>query len=317
MELRDLRYFVVVAEHRNLAHAAEALDLSATALGKSLRRLEKSVGGKLVQRAAKGVALTAVGTSLLNRIAPLQGMLNDVRHEAASLVQGRAGHINVGSSAGTQEHRLANAYVSLQKESPAITLTVTVSDNIVLSKALHKGELDFCLAGPRSLPPTEFVREHLYDDPFVVYASARHRLAKRRQVSIEELAGERWATSNSTSLPQWQALFRVFENNGLPAPCIALKTNSAAFSTFAIAHSNLVGLSSIAHLRREALKLPLFELTVKELFPVRRIFIIYRKGAYLSPAAQRLIEILKAQAREGSDGTRGRRDAEHARAHGH
>ncbi len=44
MELRDIRYFAVVAEKQNIAHAAEALGLSATALSKSLRRLEKSVG---------------------------------------------------------------------------------------------------------------------------------------------------------------------------------------------------------------------------------------------------------------------------------
>ena len=50
MEIRDLRYFVAVAEHRNLARAAEALDLSPTALGKSLRRLEQSVGAKLTSR---------------------------------------------------------------------------------------------------------------------------------------------------------------------------------------------------------------------------------------------------------------------------
>jgi hypothetical protein len=61
MELRDIRYFAVVAEHLNIGRAAEALDLSATALTKSLRRLEKSVGEKLVQRAPKGVSLTAVG----------------------------------------------------------------------------------------------------------------------------------------------------------------------------------------------------------------------------------------------------------------
>lgn len=44
MELRDIRYFAVVAEHLNIGRAAEALDMSATALTKSLRRLEKSVG---------------------------------------------------------------------------------------------------------------------------------------------------------------------------------------------------------------------------------------------------------------------------------
>ena len=91
MELRDIRYFAMVAEHQNIGRAAEALDLSATALTKSLRRLEKSVGAKLVQRAAKGVALTAVGTALLARINPLQGTMADVRHEAADLARGEAG----------------------------------------------------------------------------------------------------------------------------------------------------------------------------------------------------------------------------------
>ena len=48
MELRDLKYFAIVAEHQNVGRAAEALGLSATALSKCLRRLEKSVGAKLV-----------------------------------------------------------------------------------------------------------------------------------------------------------------------------------------------------------------------------------------------------------------------------
>lgn len=103
-----------------MGRAAEALDLSATALSKCLRRLEKSVGAKLVQRTSNGVALTAVGTALLTRIGPLHGILNDVRHEAADLAQGRAGHLHVGASLGPNEGRLVHAYVSLLKKSPGI-----------------------------------------------------------------------------------------------------------------------------------------------------------------------------------------------------
>src|SRR5262245_27331042 len=109
MEIRDLRYFVAIAEHQNIGRAAEALDLSPTALGKSLRRLEQSVGTKLTTRSPKGVALTAVGAALLKRIGPLEGMVNDVRHEAANLAQGRAGHVTVGVSQGTGENLLASA----------------------------------------------------------------------------------------------------------------------------------------------------------------------------------------------------------------
>src|SRR5262245_39212455 len=68
MELRDIEYFAVVAEHGNVRRAAEALDLSPPALSKSLRRLEKSVGAKLVKRTPKGVELTDVGVAMVGQV---------------------------------------------------------------------------------------------------------------------------------------------------------------------------------------------------------------------------------------------------------
>ena len=297
MEIRDLQYFAIVAEHQNMGRAAEALHLSATALSKCLRRLEKSVGAKLIQRAPKGVALTAVGAVLLTRIGPLQGILNDVRREAADLAQGQAGHINVGVSPGGPENFVADACVSLSKESMSISLKVFAADNSILSKWLHKGEMDFCIAGPRSYSSKEFITEHIYDDPFVVFASAHHRLAKRKQVSTTDLDGERWA---SLINPQRQTAFRIFEANGLPVPPISLDTNSPAVRLSAIAYSNYLGLISRQLLRREAHRYPLAELPVREFTLASTMSIVYRKGAYLSPAAQRLIEILKTQGKKMS-----------------
>ncbi len=302
MELRDLRYFVAVAEHLNLGRAAEALDLSATALGKSLRRLEKSVGAKLVQRTSKGVAPTAVGAALLNRIGPLQGMLNDVRQEATDLAQGHAGHIRVGINMGVNEDVLAHAYVCLLKESPAITLDVTVDDNSVLSKTLHKGDVDICIAAPRTFAPAEFVFEHLYDVPTVVFASAHHRLAKYKQLSVTDLVGERWASSNSTARSHWQALFQLFERNRLPLPVVALNTSAPRLRTIAVAYSDYLGLTVRPVLQQQMSAYPLVELPIKELAHIHAMSIIYRKGGYLSPAVRRLTEILKMQAKVRSDG---------------
>jgi DNA-binding transcriptional LysR family regulator len=302
MELRDLRYFVTVAEHRNIGRAAESLDLSATALGKSLRRLERNVGAKLVQHARGGVALTAVGAALLDRIGPLQGMLNDVCHEAADLAQGRAGHIHVGAAFGAPENMVAEACVSLANESSSITLKVSAFPNPDLSNWLHKGELDFCVTGPQSFSASEFVREVLYDDPFVVLASANHRLAKNKHVSIADIADERWASVSIIFNRHWQALVQAFEHYGLPLPILALETNSHAVRMQAIAYSKYLGITTRQFLRQEALRYPLVELPVKEMSLVRPTAIIYRKGAYLSPAALRLIEILKAKAKNNTDG---------------
>lgn len=297
MDLRDLQYFAVVAEHQNMGRAAEVLDLSATALSKCLRRLEKSVGAQLIQRAPKGIVLTAAGAALLKRIGTLQGTLNDVRHEAVDLAHGRAGHVHVGAF-GPNEGRLAHAYVALLKEAPSITLKVAAGDNNVFSNMLHKGQIDFCITGPRLLSPAEFVLEQLYDDSIVVVAAAHHRLAILKQLSVTDLAGERWVSQDNMALPHWQELFRVFERNRLPQPVIALEASSTHLRTIAVAYSDLLGLFNRQTLHQEMRRYRLVELPVKEFSHSQTVLIAYRKGAYLSPAALRLIAILKAQAKE-------------------
>ncbi len=298
MELRDIRYFAVVAENQNVAHAAEKLGLSATALSKSLRRLEKSVGAKLVKRASNGIALTTVGAALLARIGPLQGMLNDVRHEAADLAEGRAGLVHVGAGTGGPEGFLMEACIALSREASRITLKVSILHGDVLMDALRKGEIDFFVAGTRATSATDIVQEHLYDDQYVIFASASHRLAGRKRITLADLAGERWASTTTTLRPHWQQLLRALTNKGLPAPVIALETNSQALRIRAIAFSDYLGISSGQFVRQEARKFPLVELPMKEITHVRRMSIIYRKDGYLSPAARRLIEMLKAQAQE-------------------
>jgi len=64
MELRDIEYFAVLAEHGNVGRAAAALGISQPALSKCLQRLETALATKLVDRTTKGVELTAEGTAL-------------------------------------------------------------------------------------------------------------------------------------------------------------------------------------------------------------------------------------------------------------
>src|SRR5687767_28790 len=98
MDLRDIEYFAVLAEHGQLVRAAEALGLSQPALSLSLRRLEKSAQAKLVKRTPKGVELTAVGTALLSHVRRLRLARDDLAREVADLAQGRAGNLRIGAS---------------------------------------------------------------------------------------------------------------------------------------------------------------------------------------------------------------------------
>ena len=88
MELRDIEYFAVIAEHGHLGRAADALGLSQPALSKSLRRLEHALHVKLVKRTPKGVELTAEGSVLLLRVRELRLSLQGVAREIADMSSG-------------------------------------------------------------------------------------------------------------------------------------------------------------------------------------------------------------------------------------
>src|SRR6185436_19518971 len=104
--LRDIEYFAVVAEHRHVGRAAEALGLSQPALSRSLTRLERSLETKLFTRTPKGVELTVVGTAFLSHAQRLRLSLDENEHEVHDPTKGRAAQLRVGANSHPVEHVL-------------------------------------------------------------------------------------------------------------------------------------------------------------------------------------------------------------------
>jgi DNA-binding transcriptional LysR family regulator len=294
MELRDIEYFAVVAEHGNVRRASEALGLSPPALSKSLRRLEQSMQAKLVDRTAKGVALTPVGTALLAQVQRLRVTLRDIKREAEDLSQGRAGHLRIGVGATTVED-LPEAYTALLKAAPSLTGQVIVADNDVMVPALRNGELDLIFNVIPDAPYDGCFQEHLFDDEFVVCASADHRLAKRKRVAISDLVQERW-TLSAPAVLNVQHVHRAFHDAGLPPPRVAIEARPVRLRLQICAATSLLSFNARRTLHQVAPRFRLKELPVAELRWRRAMGVIYRKDSYLSPAARRLIQHLRTAA---------------------
>ena len=296
-QLRDIEYFSVVAEHGNLGRAAEALGLSQPALSKSLRRLEKSMEAKLVKRTFKGVELTAVGAALFSHVRRLRFALDDVTREVADLTHGRTGHLRVGTAPSLSICLLPTACATLLKEAPRVTFKVTDLDRETALSALRHGELDFTLHALQPSRREDLAEEYLCEEEFVVCAFTGHRLAKKQQVTLADLAQERWAVNASSAVPV-QRLRQSFLDAGLPPPEIAVESNALPLRLELLASSDLLGLAAKSLVREAAARSGLVEIPVKSWTYTHRAGVIYRKDAYLSPAARRFIEILKATAKE-------------------
>ena len=295
--LRDIQYFAVVAEHGHLGRAAESLGLSQPALSMSLRRLERFMQTKLVKRTPKGVDLTASGEAVFAHARRLRLSVEDISREVADLSQGRAGHLRIGTAAGFAIHLMPTACAALLKEAPKATLKITIGDRNASLTGLRNGELDLAIITMQAPLHDDMVEERLYDEEYVVYAASNHRLAKHRQLTLADLTQERWAMG-AINGPSERRLSQAFADADLPAPIITIETTNLHLRHHLVAASDLLAFSPRRVVRYAAAHLQVAELRVKDLAYTRRVGVAYRKDAYLSPAAKRFIEILKATAKE-------------------
>jgi DNA-binding transcriptional LysR family regulator len=299
MDLRDIEYFAVLAEHGQMVRAAEALGLSQPALSLSLRRLEQSAQTKLVKRTPKGVELTAVGAALLKHVRRLRVARDDLAREVADLAQGRAGYLRVGTGPATADGFLTTASVALLRDAPQITLETTIAATTdALLPLLRNGELDIVVNHIAQSPHHDLALEPLWDDEFVVYASTHHPLARRKSVKLADLVHERWASTAASASKAWQSLERTFAERGLPAPQFSLISDSVMLRHRTVSATGMLGIGSRGMVEASAAALRLKIIPITDMKWIRPVAVVYRKDAYLSPAARRFIEILKTTAKE-------------------
>ena len=96
LDLRDLRYFEVIAELGHMGRAARALNRTQPALTGCVRRLEATLGTTLFERIGRNIRLTAAGEALLARARSLRIASEDAMREIADLGKGLAGLVRIG-----------------------------------------------------------------------------------------------------------------------------------------------------------------------------------------------------------------------------
>ncbi|MEV5962869.1 LysR substrate-binding domain-containing protein [Kribbella sp. NPDC051952] len=189
MELRQLRYFVGVAEELHFGRAAERLYISTPTLSQQIKQLEREVGTALLIRHSRGVELTPAGQVFLARaretIQAAGLVLKDTRR-AAGLDEPvlRLGLLNGVPG------RLPAALEQLATERfPTSTVTLEAGTTTDQLRMLTAGEIDLGLVRtPLTLPPA-MTSEHLADEELGVLLTATHPLAANTELTLDDLTG--------------------------------------------------------------------------------------------------------------------------------
>lgn len=292
MELRDLEYFRIVAQLGHIGRAADKLGLTQPALSKSVARLEAAVGARLFERTSRGVILTQVGTALIARATHIHTAVDGALREARDLSSGVSGQLRIGTGPTAGEHLLPSVCAELMRGSPGLFIQIVVGLSDVLLAALERGELDLVFGSfpePR-IPGMAY--ESLGEDVLTVFTRKRHALARARKIDLSQLASVRWALPNA-SVTSRRTLQHVLETHRLPAPDVALESNSTQVLLAAVARSDMVGYLPTGAVRASGAMRELALLNVAPLQIKRSLGVISQPGAYLPPVAARLMSALR------------------------
>ena len=189
MNLRDLRYFVALAEARHFGKAAERSFVSQPTLSAQIKKLENYLGVQLIERQPRKVTLTEMG----QRILPLARRILQESDEIVSVARNEhdplSGRLNVAFIPTIGPYLLPLVARKLRKQLPQLKLMLYEYQTQPLLEKLRAGEIELgILALPVPLDGLE-ARE-LYDEPFTVALPNQHALAKRTQVKLDDLTDE-------------------------------------------------------------------------------------------------------------------------------
>jgi DNA-binding transcriptional LysR family regulator len=186
VEVRQLRYFVAVAEELHFGRAAERLHVAQPAVSQQVGRLERELGVRLLARTSRRVALTGDGRRLLDEARAALSAVDRVRAVAADLVAGRAAVLRVGTTPGVGP-RLSRAAAKLRAEVPDLTLTLVDGTLAAHVAALRAGELDVALVRG-TVAARDLQAIQVWRDPLQVMLPAAHPAAAGPTLPVTALA---------------------------------------------------------------------------------------------------------------------------------
>lgn len=189
MDLRRLRYFVVVAEEQNFSRAAERLHMAQPPLSDQIKRLEKALGVKLFDRSSRGARLTEAGELLLGEARRLLVQADQTAEMVRRVGEGEVGRLTLGFVPSASNSVLPPVLSEFRERYPDVQLYLQEMNPDWLVQGLHAGRIDVSFF---YLPFQDgaLAHEPVSREPLVVALPEAHEMAAEEEVDLCDLADE-------------------------------------------------------------------------------------------------------------------------------
>ncbi|MEU6540546.1 LysR substrate-binding domain-containing protein [Streptomyces sp. NPDC047000] len=190
MDLRQLEYFVAVAEERNFTRAAERVHISQSGVSAQIRQLERELGAPLFDRSARTATLTVAGKAALGHARAAlaaAGAVGQAVGEVTGLVRGR---LTMGMITGCTLTPLFDALAAFHRVHPGVEVSLLEDNSDRLVENVRGGTVDLALIGTATATPEAEGLESLtlISERLVVAVPAAHPLARQKRVALRDVA---------------------------------------------------------------------------------------------------------------------------------
>jgi DNA-binding transcriptional LysR family regulator len=290
MDLSQLHVFLTVAKEQSFSRAAEKLYRTQPAVSIVIRKLEESVGQPLLVRGARQVKLTDAGELLRDYAERLLNLRDEIQKGMEDLGNLGRGELRLGVNESSI-HALLPALARYRKLYPGVKLIMhrTLSRDIpqeVLNYRLDLGAVSY-VPQDAKLAAVEILSDEL---TFVV--PPKHPLARRRSVDIKELGEETFIAHNVES-PYRSRVIQLFEKHRVPLHRDIEMPTIESIKRFVQMGMGVAIVPRMCVLWEVERKL-LSEVRIRQLKMPRSLYLVSRRGAKLSHAAEGLMRLLNA-----------------------
>jgi len=286
-----------VVAQGSFSAAADALSYSQSAVSQAIATLEGEVGAELVERDRGGVRPTAAGAALVAHADGILARMEAAEDEVAAIAGGHGGRLRIASFPTAGATLLPLAIASFRTAHPGVELTLAEGEPEEIAPRLRAGEFDLALLfefeGVGERLGAGLRRFELIEDPLHLALPATHRLARRRQVKLDDLREESWVQTSATS-PCARHVVRSCHAAGFE-PRVAFESDD--YQTVQGLVAGGVGVALIPQLALSAVRPDIRVRALHPNSPVRRVFAATRRGAPVTPAVATILDTVREASR--------------------
>lgn len=284
--LHQLQILEEIAKHGSFTRAAEELDLTQPTVSQQIKKLTQTIGMPLFEQLGKQLYLTAAGKEVLAASTTISQKFADLEIALDELKGLKQGRINLVAST-TAKYFVPRLLGTFRRKHPEIALALQITNQEGVLSRLANNQDDLYFTGR---PPSEMDIElrPILENPLVVVASSEHPLAKKKNITVKEMASEPFIFRETGSGTRLVIEKFLAENRVNVEVVMELSSNEAIKQAIA-------GGLGISILSQHSLALEnqegLLTILNVEGFPIQRHwYVIYPSGKHLSVAAQAFLD---------------------------